>query len=48
MDGAKPGHTVRFQGLRGAAHLNGTEGTLLDTYRMRDDGVYDVIRMVQL
>mmetsp|Transcript_12698 Transcript_12698/g.22852 ORF Transcript_12698/g.22852 Transcript_12698/m.22852 type:complete len:267 (+) Transcript_12698:169-969(+) len=30
MDGAKPGHTVRFQGLKGAAHLNGTEeGTLV-------------------
>ena len=29
MDGAKPGHTVRFQGLQGAAHLNGTEGTLI-------------------
>ena len=25
----KPGHTVRFTGLKGAAHLNGTEGTLL-------------------
>ena len=29
MDGAKPGQTVRFQGLKGAAHLNGTEGTLV-------------------
>ena len=29
MDGAKPGHTVRFQGLKGAAHLNGREGTLV-------------------
>lgn len=29
MEGAKPGHTVRFQGLNGAAHLNGTEGTLV-------------------
>ena len=29
MEGAKPGHTVQFQGLKGAAHLNGTEGTLV-------------------
>jgi len=29
LEGAKPGHTVRFQGLKGAAHLNGTEGTLV-------------------
>jgi hypothetical protein len=29
MEGAKPGHTVRFQGLKGAAHLNGTQGTLV-------------------
>lgn len=29
MEGAKPGHTVKFQGLKGAAHLNGTEGTLV-------------------
>ena len=29
MDGAKPGHTVKFQGLKGAAHLNGQEGTLV-------------------
>lgn len=29
MEGAKPGHTVKFQGLEGAAHLNGTEGTLV-------------------
>ena len=25
----KPGHTVQFTGLKGAAHLNGTEGTLV-------------------
>jgi len=31
MEGAKlqPGHTIKFQGLKGAAHLNGTEGTLV-------------------
>ena len=29
MDRAKPGHTVIFQGLKGAAHLNGTEGRLI-------------------
>lgn len=29
MDGAKPGHTVKFQGLKGADHLNGQEGTLV-------------------
>ena len=29
MEGAKPGHTVKFHGLKGAAHLNGTEGTLV-------------------
>lgn len=29
MDTAKPGHTVEFQGLKGAAHLNGTKGTLV-------------------
>ena len=29
MEGAKPGHTVLFQGLTGAAHLNGTEATLV-------------------
>ena len=29
MDSAKPGHTVTFQGLKGAAHLNGTEGRLI-------------------
>lgn len=25
----KPGHTVQFTGLKGAAHLNGTKGTLV-------------------
>ena len=30
MDKAKPGHTVEFTGLKGAAHLNGTEGTLVE------------------
>jgi hypothetical protein len=29
MEFAKPGHTVKFRGLIGAAHLNGTEGTLI-------------------
>ena len=29
MNRAKPGHTVIFQGLKGAAHLNGTEGRLI-------------------
>ena len=29
MEGAKTGHTVKFQGLKGAAHLNGTEGRLI-------------------
>eukprot|EP00594_Rhizosolenia_setigera_P003432 CAMPEP_0178943692 /NCGR_PEP_ID=MMETSP0789-20121207/2728_1 /TAXON_ID=3005 /ORGANISM="Rhizosolenia setigera, Strain CCMP 1694" /LENGTH=307 /DNA_ID=CAMNT_0020623315 /DNA_START=140 /DNA_END=1063 /DNA_ORIENTATION=+ len=29
MDTAKPGHSVEFQGLKGAAHLNGTHGTLV-------------------
>ena len=29
MEGAKTGHTVKFQGLKGAAHLNDTEGTLI-------------------
>lgn len=29
MEGAKPGHTVKFQGLKGATHLNGAEGTLV-------------------
>jgi len=29
MEGAQPGHTVEFQGLQGAAHLNGTRGTLV-------------------
>ena len=29
MEGSQPGHTVKFQGLKGAAHLNGTEGTLV-------------------
>ena len=28
MDDAQPGHAVEFQGLRGAAHLNGTKGRL--------------------
>ena len=30
MDKAKPGHTVEFHGLKGAAHLNGTRGTLVE------------------
>ena len=30
MDEAKPGHTVEFHGLKGAAHLNGTKGTLVE------------------
>eukprot|EP00956_Cyclotella_meneghiniana_P004045 scaffold4911_cov47-Cyclotella_meneghiniana.AAC.3 len=46
MDGAKPGHTVKFQGLKGAAHLNDTEGTLVKymknqgrwSVRCEDDG----------
>eukprot|EP00956_Cyclotella_meneghiniana_P004046 scaffold4911_cov47-Cyclotella_meneghiniana.AAC.4 len=46
MDGAKMGHTVKFQGLKGAAHLNGTEGTLVKymkkegrwSVRCEDDG----------
>jgi len=29
MDHARPGHTVRFQGLISASHLNGTKGTLV-------------------
>lgn len=29
MNSAKPGHAVEFQGLRGAAHLNGTKGRLI-------------------
>lgn len=29
MDRAQPGHTVKFQGLKGASHLNGKEGTLI-------------------
>ena len=29
MEGAKTGHTVKFQGLKGASHLNDTEGTLI-------------------
>ena len=29
MDDAKPGHDVNFHGLKGAAHLNGTTGTLV-------------------
>lgn len=24
-----PGHTVKFQGLQGVAHLNGTKGTIV-------------------
>lgn len=29
MNEAKPGHTVQFQNLKGASHLNGTQGTLV-------------------
>jgi len=29
MDDAKPGHDVNFHSLKGAAHLNGTTGTLV-------------------
>ena len=29
MEGAKPGHAVEFQGLKGAAHLNGTKGRII-------------------
>ena len=29
MDSAQQGHTVQFQGLKGAVHLNGTEGRLI-------------------
>ncbi|GFH55448.1 hypothetical protein CTEN210_11924 [Chaetoceros tenuissimus] len=29
MENAKPGHTVEFHGLKGAAHLNGTQGHLV-------------------
>ena len=29
MENAKPGHRVEFQGLKGAAHLNGTKGHLV-------------------
>jgi len=32
MEGAKPGHTVEFHGLKGAAHLNGTKGTLVQLF----------------
>lgn len=42
----KPGHTVKFSGLKGAAHLNGTEGVLIKylpaeerwSVRCEDDG----------
>mmetsp|Transcript_7913 Transcript_7913/g.16022 ORF Transcript_7913/g.16022 Transcript_7913/m.16022 type:complete len:271 (-) Transcript_7913:427-1239(-) len=30
METAKKGHTVEFKGLKGAAHLNGTQGTLVE------------------
>jgi len=33
MENAQPGHTVEFQGLQGAAHLNGTHGTLIQFHR---------------
>uniref|UniRef100_A0A7S3VG69 Uncharacterized protein n=1 Tax=Chaetoceros debilis TaxID=122233 RepID=A0A7S3VG69_9STRA len=29
MENAKPGHSVQFHGLKGAAHLNGTQGHLI-------------------
>ncbi len=29
MDSAQPGRMVQFQGLKGAVHLNGTEGRLI-------------------
>jgi len=29
MENAKPGHAVKFHSLKGAAHLNGTEGDLI-------------------
>ena len=29
MENAKPGHAVKFHSLKGAAHLNGTEGYLV-------------------
>lgn len=44
MDRAQPGHTVKFTGLIGAAHLNGTLGTLvrynrnLQRWAVRCDG----------
>jgi len=33
MENAQPGHTVELQGLQGAAHLNGTQGTLIQFHR---------------
>lgn len=33
MDRAQPGHTVKFQGLQSAVHLNGTRGTLIEYHR---------------
>lgn len=33
MDNAKPGHTVEFTGLKGAARLNGTKGTLVEFHK---------------
>ena len=45
MERARPGHTVEFQGLQAATHLNGTRGTLSDFRRnlgrwsVRCDGV---------
>jgi len=36
MDRAKPGHTVEFHGLKGRAHLNGTQGTLIQFHKQGD------------
>ena len=40
MDKAKAGHTVQFQGLKGAAHLNGTTGTLVKY--LKEEGRWSV------
>jgi len=52
MEGAKPGHTVKFHGLKGAAHLNGTEGTLVkfikkeSRWSVRTDDLFYIVTII--
>lgn len=49
MENAKPGHTVEFHGLKGAAHLNGTSGHLVrylsdeQRWAVRCDDTYEIV-----